>query len=198
MNRMGVLPAFVLVALAALPLGCQAVAGPREPMTISAAGASVSRTLDEVIAKADAIVLGDVTGAAPPRWNTPDGKEPPRTAIGNFPLGSIIFVDWEFRPSQILKGDLLQPEVRIRTFGGQIGEMRMIVEDETDLELGQQYLLFLFRNTGSTQDVEPGAYLLASYQHFYRIVDGKAISLEDERPLDDLLNYIETRLSTSP
>ncbi len=97
MIRMGVLPAIVVAAAAVLSLSCQATAQPREPITIYANPRYLSMSLDDVIAGADAIVIGDVTAAAPARWDMPNGQLPPGTTIRTVPRGLTIFVDSDFR-----------------------------------------------------------------------------------------------------
>ncbi|HLA07558.1 MAG TPA: hypothetical protein VJ022_08950, partial [Anaerolineales bacterium] len=103
------------------------------------------------------------------------------------------------RAAKFLKGEVSVPVIRIRIFGGQVGEDRMIVSDAPSYEIGKTYLLFLFSDTGPTADIVPGAYYGTSSP--YEIKDGKAVSLGDEWLLEDLIAYIEKSLpgeSASP
>jgi len=78
--------------------------------------------------------------------------------------------------------------------GGQVGEDRMIFSGSPTYEFGKTYLLFLFLETGPTAKVVPGAYYGTSSP--YQIIDGKAISIDDEWLLEDLIAYIEKSLSS--
>ena len=72
----------------------------------------------------------------------------------------------------------------------------MTVSLETQYEVNETYLLFLsLDRLGSTSDVGHEHYL-ESYgpQGVYEIIDGKAISSQDEWILNKLIEYIQNRL----
>jgi len=165
----------------------------REPIAITAYASSVEMSLDDLIAKADLIVIGEFIAIHPSRWNTANGKLPDNATIESVSQERLrIFTDANFQVAQYLKGDVQSPVVRIRTFGGQVGEDSMIVSGEPTYETGQTYLLFLFYNTGATADNDPGSYYGTGSP--YEITGGKAVSVKDEWTLDDLIAYIEKSL----
>jgi len=169
----------------------------REPITITAYASEAKLSLDDLIGMADLIVIGDFVNFHPSRWNTPDGKLPDNATIETISRQRLsIFSDSEFHIAKYLKGDTQDPVIRIRTFGGQVGEDRMIISDEPTYETGKTYVLFLFHDTGTTSEVAPGAYYGTSSP--YEVKDGKAISADDEWVLDELIAYIQNSLSQTP
>ncbi len=154
--------------------------------------------IDELIAKADVIGIGQIRSYHPDQWNTKNGKLPPDITAKNISPDFIILRDAEFEIRQFIKGDTAQPVMRIRTFGGKVDQDRMIVEDEPSLDTGQTYLLFLEQDHGTTATINPGHYLIVgSIQGVYRISNGKAISASEQWALEDLINYIQRSLSAS-
>lgn len=169
----------------------------REAITITSYASVVEMSLDDLIAKADLIVVGDFVKIRPSRWNTANGRLPDNATIEIVSQEHLrIFTDSDFQVDQYLKGDVQIPVVRIRTFGGQVGDDSMIVSGEPVYEIRKTYLLFLYYNTGATADIDPGSYYGSST--FYEISDGKAISVKDEWVLEELIAYIEKSLSNEP
>ncbi|MBL8101641.1 MAG: hypothetical protein JNM02_03850 [Anaerolineales bacterium] len=167
----------------------------REAITITSYASEVEMNLDELIGVADLIVVGDFLNIHPSRWSTANGKLPGNATIELVSQQRLrIFADSDFQVTQYLKGDVESPIVRIRTFGGQVGEDSMIVSGQPKYKTDQTYLLFLFYNTGTTAKIDPGSYYGTSAP--YEITDGKAVSVKDEWVLEDLIAYIQKSLST--
>ena len=166
----------------------------REAITITFYASEAEMSLDELIGKADLIVVGEFLTIDSSRWSTANGKLPDNAAIELVSQQRLrIFNDSNFQVTQHLKGDVQNPIVRIRTFGGQVGEDSMIVSGQPIYKTDQTYLLFLFYNTGTTANIDPGSYYGTSAP--YEITDGKAISVKDEWVLEDLIAYIQKSLS---
>lgn len=169
----------------------------REPITITSYASFVEMSLDDLIAKADVIVIGEFITIHRSRWNTPDGNLPSNATIESVSQKHlVIFTDANFQVAQYLKGDVQSPVIRIRTFGGQVGADSMIVSSEPTYVIGQAYLLFLFHNTGTTANIDPGSFYGTDSP--YEIRDGKAISSDNEWVLEDLIAYIQNSLATTP
>jgi hypothetical protein len=153
-------------------------------------------SLEDLIGKADLIVIGNFVKFHPSKWNTANGKLQDDATIETVSKQHLsIFTDADFQVVQYLKGDVQNSTIRIRTFGGQVGKDSMIVSGEPTYEAKQTYLLFLYYNTGATANIDPGSYYGSSI--FYKITDGKAISIRDEWTLDDLAGYIQKVLANN-
>lgn len=170
------------------------------PITITSYASMVKMSLDDLASGADLIVIGEFTAIHPGRWNTPNGKLPENATLKTVSRQHlIIFTDANFAIKQFLKGDANNPIARIRTFGGQVEQDRMIVSSEPSFTTGKTYLLFLSQDTGSTSAIDPGDYLvLGGIQGTYEITGNKAVSDGDEWILEDLIVYIHSVLSTNP
>ena len=166
----------------------------REAITITSYASVVEMSLNDLIERADLIVIGDFINIHPSRWSTANGKLPDDATIESVSQQHLsIFTDSNFQVTQYLKGDAQSPVIRIRTFGGQVGEDSMIVSGEPTYEVGQAYLLFLYYNTGASANIDPGSYYGSST--LYEISDGKAISVKDEWVLEELIAYIQNALA---
>lgn len=166
----------------------------RQPITITSYASSVKYTLDDLIVKSDLIVIGEFTEVHPSRWSTLDGNLPESATIEKISEQHLtIFTDSDFHVIRFLKGEIKDPFVRVRTFGGQVGKDRMMVSDEPSYKVGQNYLLFLFRNIGTTANINPDSYYGIGSP--FEIVDNKAFSEEEDWSFDDLIMYIEKMLA---
>jgi hypothetical protein len=167
----------------------------REPISIMSHASLAMMSLDDLITQADLIIIGRVNTVYPSRWNTPNGKLSKETTVETISPEMVIFTDTDFQIDKILKGKVEQPKVRVRTFGGEVEQDRMIIDAEPSLVGGQDYLLFLFNDTGLTADIDSEHFLvLGAIQGVYQIHDGKAVSVNDEWLLDDLIEYIRKAL----
>lgn len=169
----------------------------REVITITSYASVVEMSLDDLIERADLIVVGGFVNIYPSRWSTTNGKLPDNATIELVSQQHLrIFTDSNFQVAQYLKGNTQNPTIRIRTMGGQVGEDSMIISGQPIYKIDEMYLLFLYYNTGATANVDPGSYYGSST--LYEIKDGKAISVKDEWVLEELIAYIQKSLSTEP
>lgn len=195
MNKKIVVAIAIFVGISILFTGLIIKTNKREAITITSYASMVEMSLDDLIERADLIVIGDFLNIHPSRWNTVNGKLPDNATIELVSQQDLsIFTDSNFQVAQYIKGDVQSPVIRIRTMGGQVGEDSMIVSGQPVYEIGQTYLLFLYFNTGATADIDPGSYYGSSI--LYKITDGKAISVKDEWVFEELIAYIQKSLST--
>lgn len=197
MNKKILVTIIALAGLAILILAFATNVDKRDPIIITSHGSYQEMSLDDLIAKADLIVMGDVDAIHPSRWNTPDGKLPAGTTIYTIKPDKLIFTDADFNVNQIIKGQGEQQTVHIRSLGGVVGQDRMIANSVV-LEMNKTYLLFLKLDTaGSTANIVPGHYwVLGGYQGVYEISNGTATSVRDQWQLADLLAHIQQPRST--
>lgn len=154
-------------------------------------------TIDDLIDRAELIIIGEVKSALPSRWNTSDGRLPGEVTVDTITPDMVIFTDVDFNVRQYLKGKDDYDTVRIRALGGKVEQDEMIVSGGASLENGKTYLLFIEEDiTGSTADIDPGHYwVLGGLQGVYEIINQKAVSVKDEWVLDDLIQYIQKALA---
>ena len=154
---------------------------------------------DDLIKRAELIVIGEAVTTLPSRWNGPDGIDLENASPEEVARAHGLFTDSLISINQILKGNIVKPVVRVRSFLGETEKVRWVNESEPSFVIRRTYLLFLAKDTGATARVDPGDYVsLGAYQGVYEIVDGKAISANDEWVLEDLIAYIQNSLSQTP
>ena len=167
----------------------------KKPITIRSDALLISFDIDALIKEADLIVIGEIKTILPSRWNGPNGSDPKNASPDEIARAHGLFTDSLISIKQTLKGDIVRP-VRVRSFIGETDTVRWENESEPVYVLGKTYLLFLTQDTGATAKVDPGDYVsVGAYQGVYEIVDGRAISADDEWVLEDLIAYIEQSLS---
>lgn len=148
----------------------------REPIMISSHAAIEFQSLDDLIRKSDLIVRGKVSAINPSRWNTNDGNLPDTITIDSITADFVIYTDMVFEPSAILKGTAPKDQLVIRVFGGNVGKDSMILDAE-QLALGQEYVIFLSKDTGSTAQFGPDHYIVfGATQGVYEIKEDRAIT----------------------
>lgn len=165
-----------------------------KPITLQASGVLSEMTIDDKIETSDLIIIGEVRKVLPSRWNTSrtihasdlTSKEIIETGLG-------IFTDAIFTDKLVLKGDVSKEmNLRVRSFMGTIENISIISSSEPLYEEGKTYLLFLHKDSGPTQAVDPGDYIAVNaINGVYEIMGDKAISADDEWPLNDLVTYIQ-------
>ncbi len=167
----------------------------REPIIITAYSSYESMSLDTLITDADLIVAGTADVTYPSRWNTSDGKLPRGTTVYSIAPDKFIFTDINFNVNQVLKGEKNQNMLRIRSLGGVVEQDQMIADDVI-LKFGKNYLLFLLQDVRQSGNTDPIPYWTFGHQGIYEIADGKAISIDEEWVLEELIAYIEKKLSS--
>lgn len=166
-----------------------------EPVTFTAHGTLRELTIDDLIKEAEIIVIGRVEERLPSLWkNQRQGKPQDATADEIF-MAEGLFTDSVFAVTETIKGGGLPPTIRVRMFTGEIEQVRWSSPTEPDYKVGSVYLLFLVADFGPTQTVDPGAYIAVNaIDGVYEIIDDRAVSKTDEWNLNDLLEYIRSKL----
>lgn len=155
-------------------------------------------TIDDLIDKSDVIVLGEIQKVFPSKWNGPNGitKAEDATPEEVMRFGGL-FTDSSLSINQILKSNIKSP-IRIRSFIGETKKVRLVSDSEISFELGKKYLLFLAEDFSRSSKADPGAYIsVGAFQGVYEIINGRAVSRDDEWDLEELLAYIQNRLAES-
>ncbi len=169
-----------------------------EPIIIRENALLEKLTIDEIIDRAELIVIGEVKTTSPSRWKSHKEKDAKKATPQEIFEAEGLFTDSIILVDQILKGTLLDSTVRVRTFIGETEQVRWENSSEPNYEKGKKYLLFLHKDNGPTQIVEPGDYIsVNAIQGVYEIIDGKAISRDDEWVFEDLIAYIQNALQNS-
>ncbi len=167
----------------------------KEPITLYMGISVAQMDLDELIKDSELIVIGRVDEVYPGRWSTPNGKSPSRDAALDF----IIITDVNFQIEQVLKGKIIETNIRVREFGGQAGQDALIISAGEHYDLGQNYVLFLIEDTGLTADIEPGHFIsLGGAQGVYKIESDRATpfhgSADQSLSIEELIRYIEAAI----
>lgn len=195
MNRK-TLTAIVIVIIFGIALYAITTVGKEEPVTLRASGSLEALTIDDLIDRAELIIIGEVKATLPSQWKGQNEKDATNATPQEIFEAEGLFTDSLISIEQTLKGNIQEPIVRVRTFNGETEQLRWVSSIEPDYQVGQVYLLFLHKDTGPTQIVDPGDYIAVNaIDGVYKIVDGKAISIDDEWVLEDLIQYIQKALA---
>ncbi len=194
----------LIIAVVAFVVGALFLAVPKttedtseETIVINVDGLLSETTIDDLINEAELIVIGKVATNLPSKWKAPNGFVPENlTSRDIINLDLSIFTDSLISVEQRLKGKDNRAVVRVRTFKGEIDNVQFENSSEPTYNVGEVYLLFLDKDTGPTQIVDPGNYISANTIFgIYKIVENKAVSANDEWNLDELIAYIQKSLS---
>lgn len=168
------------------------------PVTFGSGGSLPKFSIDAKIKRADLILIGEVKNTLPSQWTGPNGSDPKNASPEDVLRANGLFTDSLIFINQNLKGNIKNPIVRVRVFTGETAGVRWTGESEPDYVVGRTYLLFLKKDTGPTEKVNPGDYIaVGAFQGVYEIINGKAISKDDEWNLEELIAYIQNKLSES-
>ncbi len=187
----------IITGLTILLYGCDARQNSGEPVTFTTDASIRALTIDEKIREAQIILIGEVKTTLPSKWKLQDQKDAKSASPQDFVEARTgLFTDSIISVKQIIKGDYQEPLVRVRSFTGETEQVRWESSSEPTYEKGHLYLLFLERDFGPTAHVDPGDFIsVNSNTAVYEIVDGKAISSDDEWVLEELIAYIQTSLA---
>jgi hypothetical protein len=164
----------------------------KEPVTHTQHDSIETLTIDQKIERAELIVIGKARTTLPSRGLDFKGKESRNPSPEEVFQSGGLFTDTLITIDQTLKGSFDEPIVRVRSFIGETEQVRWVNSSEPSFERGQIYLLFLEKDIGPTKNVNPGDYVsVNSNTAVYNIVDGKAISVDDEWVLEELIAYIQ-------
>jgi hypothetical protein len=181
MNRKLPIALITLIALVIVFCAITTIADKAERVTLRAFGLLEALTIDDLIDRAELIIIGEVKTALPSRWKGQNEKDATDATPQEIFEAEGLFTDSLVSIDQILKGNIEEPVVRVRTFIGETEQVRWVSSIEPDYQAGQVYLLFLHKDSGPSQIVDPGDYIAVNaIDGVYKIVDGKAISIDDE------------------
>ncbi|MCC6297668.1 MAG: hypothetical protein IT314_00105 [Anaerolineales bacterium] len=195
-NRIAIV-VLCIFALGLLSISISSKKGQDEIITISVHGSLETKTIDDLIDESELIVIGTVDTILPSRWKVPGGELPRELSVNVILENRIsIVTDHLISIERLLKGSYQESVVRVRAFKGEIDQVRFVSSSEPSYELGQSYVLFLMKDHGPTQIVDPGDFIpVNAIGAVYEIIDDKAISIDDQWLLEDLIAYIEKSLS---
>lgn len=194
----------ITIVLLSLPLGFMAARwwkgertdqeknGNRSPIQIISNASTERIELPDLSKRAEQIIIGTVVTIYPSRWSTADGQLPSNTTADMIQPGTVILTDVDVKVDRVLKGPS-RDSVRVRTFGGEVGQDTMIASWSPQFQNGQQYVLFLVKDDGSTANIGPDHYaILGAIQGSYAIQGKRAISGVGEMVLTDLIATVES------
>ena len=187
---------FLIIAISTLLIGVIFIKNnKKELVTITQSDSVEMLTIDEKIRRAEIIIVGDVKNVHPSHWLAPEGRDARKASPDEVFRSGGLFTDSTISINQLLKGDYERPALRVRAFVGEIEQVRWVNTSQPSYVPGHQYLLFLKEDTGPTARIEPGHFMsINSASAVYEIVNGKAISRDDEWILEDLIAYIQNAL----
>ena len=170
----------------------------REPVTIQTSASLLAMSLDDLIVDSEIIVIGEITTTFPSYWMRQNEKDAQEATLEEiYEDHGWFFTDSIFAITDVIKGAPEDSAVRVRTFIGKTEQIQVFSSSEPEYLEGHTYLLFLVKDTGPTQIVEPGDYIATgAMQGVYEIVDGKAISIgwTGDWNIDDLVTTIQKTL----
>lgn len=133
-----------------------------QPISIFASNSWSDEVLNNsfIANHSDTVVTGHVIKILPSSWNTADGKKPVSTdkkasskeeseAIRN---ENIIYTDALIKVDEKIKNSSIPSVIIVRTLGGQVGEDKMIEQDDAKFELGENVFLFLTKDDPFTDN----------------------------------------------
>jgi hypothetical protein len=168
------------------------------PITLGPSGALPKYSIDDKINRAELILIGKVTTNLPSQWMGPNGSDPRNASPEEVARARGLFTDSMISIQQMFKGDIVTPVVRIRAFTGQTERVVWSSNDEPSYIKGRTYLLFLKKDHGPTANISPGDYIaVGAFQGVYEIINGRAVSQDDEWDLEELIAYIQNKLTES-
>lgn len=194
MNRRSIVIILVVVGFIAL-FSTMKIKTVEEPIVIEENSSLRELTIDDKIKEAQIIVIGELKASNPSKWKFQDQKNVKDASPQEIVDAGGLFTDFIFSVNQIIKGDIATPVIRVRSFYGDTERVQWKNSSEPSYIKGQVYLLFLREDFGPTADIDPGDYIsVNSNTAVYQIVDGRAVSADDEWLLEDLIAYIEKSL----
>jgi hypothetical protein len=168
----------------------------KELLTFTESSSLRELSIDDKIKEAELVVIGEVKGALPSKWKGSNEKDVKNANPQEIFNAEGLFTDSTISITKILKGDSKDSLISVRSFIGETDQIRWVNVSEPSFKDGRMYLLFLERDIGPTSKVSPGDYVsVNSNTAVYEIIDGKAISADDEWVLDELIAYIQNSLA---
>ena len=167
-----------------------------EVVVFTSSGSYRSLTLDEVIEESEIIVIGKVNAILPSVWMAPGGKDLKNATPQEIFDAEGLFTDSVFSIEKVVKGDNHEQIIRVRSFVGETKNAKWVDNTQPSFKQDVTYLLLLKGDIGPSSQIESGYYVpVNALQGVFEIVDGKAISLDSQWNIDELINYIQNKLS---
>ncbi len=136
------------------------------------------------------VVVAVVTGSREARWNGKEGHRPTASELASNGRPEFVWVPVDIRITQVLRGDVDNEALILRSLGGRIGDVTVDFGDNTSLPvLDPGTMLVLFLNP----PVDAGDGLIASTPNHVYIVEGnvaKSSNGTHEIGLDQLIEMI--------
>ena len=172
------------------------VTNKKPPVILSSDTLLLHYNIDDLIKRSELIIIGEVEATLPSQWKDVNGNGSRKASPKDISRAHGLFTDSIISINQTLKGNVVQPVVRVRSFSGEIENIRWIDEASPPFVIKRTYLLFLAKDIGATAKVDSGDYVsVGAYQGVYEIINDKAISKTNEWMLEDLIAYIQNSLS---
>ncbi len=135
------------------------------PIHYEVVGWPASHRPEEALPYADLVVLAEITQINDARWNTPDGLKPSKWEhTAEFIPRWLIYTPFEFKIIEVLKGNA--PDQAVSEFavlGGRVGDDIVDANEPinlySDVEIGDQMILFLGQSTSDLITVAPYTYV---------------------------------------
>ena len=168
----------------------------KEPVVLQTSASLVEMSLEDLIVDSELIVIGKITTTFPSYWIRQNEKDVQEATLEELVAAEGLFTDSSLEIAQIIKGTPEDTTIRLRTFIGKTAEIQVYNSSEPEYQEGQTYLLFLEKDTGPTQIVEPGDYIAnGAIQGVCEIIDSKAVSCcGEEWEINELIAHIRQTL----
>ena len=135
--------------------------GTPEPVISSGTTGMIERySLDKLVSISDSVVIAEVIGVSPSRWNTQDGEKP--VVNGSDSTSYTIYTDVNVKILEYIKGSssntvdntVDNTVITVRVLGGTVGQDEQYVEDQPSYNVNEKVLIFLKNdNDPRTKDV---------------------------------------------
>jgi hypothetical protein len=186
-----------LIALFVLSfISCTTRTEKKEPVVLQISASLVEMSLEDLIVDSELIVIGKITTTFPSYWMGQNEKDAEKATPDELFAEEGLFTDSILEIAQVIKGDPQDSTVRVRTFIGKTDQFQEISSIEPEYQEEHTYLLFLQKDTGPTQIVEPGDYIAnGAIQGVCEIIDSKAVSCcGEEWEINELIAHIRQTL----
>lgn len=147
--------------------GCLPGGSALDASTQVVSGSLEELTQHEIITRSSLVAIGCISEVSDPFQIKPVGGGDPSA-----------FTDYSFQISEILRGESASDTVVVRIQGGTTDRLTTVVEEAPELEVGQEYLLFLY------QPGRGGAYNTEGDYYYITGVNQGAFAISPETPLD--------------
>ena len=194
MNKKTVVTLIVLFGL--IFASCTTFTEEKEPVVLQTNGLLEEMSLDDLVVDSELIVIGKITTTFPSYWMRQNEKDAKKATPEELFAEEGLFTDSILEIAQVLKGNSEDSAVRVRTFIGKTDQVQEVNSIEPEYLEGHTYLLFLVKDTGPTQIVEPGDYIAnGAIQGVCEIIDSKAVSCcGEEWKINELIAHIRQTL----